>query len=151
MIYDSHIADLLGHDGHYIYVDVGGGSTEIVVYARGSKVEARSFRLGTVRIFSGAEAPAEWLHFEEWLREVARTWHPSGIIGSGGNINKLFRIALSPAKTDLARRPFSPQGVRESSSPFPRNNRLSPSFSKNCNITSPFRREAALNFIEERR
>ena len=55
----------------YLYVDVGGGSIEIVVYARGSKVEARSFRLGTVRIFSGAEAPAEWLHFEEWLREVA--------------------------------------------------------------------------------
>lgn len=76
----------------YLYVDVGGGSIEIVVYARGSKVEARSFRLGTVRIFSGAEAPAEWSHFEEWLREVARTWHPSGIIGSGGNINKTHKL-----------------------------------------------------------
>lgn len=76
----------------YLYVDVGGGSTEIVVYAEGRKVEARSFRLGTVRIFSGAESPEEWTRFEEWLREVAARWHPSGIIGSGGNINKLHKM-----------------------------------------------------------
>ena len=45
-----------------------------------------------MRIFSGAESPAEWQRFEEWLREVARKWHPSGIIGSGGNINKVHKL-----------------------------------------------------------
>ena len=76
----------------YLYVDVGGGSTEVVVYARGGKVEARSFRLGTVRIFSGAEEPEEWVRFEAWLRDIAARWHPSSIIGSGGNINKLHKM-----------------------------------------------------------
>lgn len=86
------LKETLDPDRTYLYVDVGGGSTEIAVYACGSKVEARSFRLGTVRIFSGAESPAEWQRFEEWLREVARKWHPSGIIGSGGNINKVHKL-----------------------------------------------------------
>lgn len=85
----------------YLYVDVGGGSTEIVVYACGRKVEARSFRLGTVRIFSGAEAPAEWQRFEEWLREVAQKWHPSGIIGSGGNINKTHKLLEKKSRESI--------------------------------------------------
>lgn len=54
----------------YLYVDVGGGSTEIVVYARRRKVDACSFRLGTVRIFSRAEEPAEWERFGRWLEQI---------------------------------------------------------------------------------
>lgn len=54
----------------YLYVDVGGGSTEIVVYARRRKVDACSFRLGTVRIFSRAEDPAEWERFGRWLEQI---------------------------------------------------------------------------------
>lgn len=76
----------------YLYVDVGGGSTEIVVYARRRKVDACSFRLGTVRIFSRAEEPAEWERFGRWLEQIDEKWHPSGIIGSGGNINKVHKM-----------------------------------------------------------
>lgn len=76
----------------YLYVDVGGGSTEIVVYAAGGKAAAESFRLGTVRILSGATDPAEWERFGAWLTRVTEAHHPSAIIGSGGNINKVHKM-----------------------------------------------------------
>ena len=76
----------------YLYVDVGGGSTEIVVYALGRKQAAESFRLGTVRILSGATDPAEWKRFEEWLVRMAEAYRPTVIIGSGGNINKVHKL-----------------------------------------------------------
>lgn len=86
------LKELLDHTKTYLYVDVGGGSTEIVVYASGEKTAAESFRLGTVRILSGATQPAEWHHFEEWLARQVETHHPSAVIGSGGNINKVHKM-----------------------------------------------------------
>ena len=86
------LKELLDHTKTYLYVDVGGGSTEIVVYASGEKTAAESFRLGTVRILSGATQPAEWHRFEEWLARQVETHHPSAVIGSGGNINKVHKI-----------------------------------------------------------
>ena len=86
------LKELLDHTKTYLYVDVGGGSTEIVVYASGEKTTAESFRLGTVRILSGATQPAEWHRFEEWLARQVETHHPSAVIGSGGNINKVHKM-----------------------------------------------------------
>lgn len=86
------LKELLDHTKTYLYVDVGGGSTEIVVYASGEKTAAESFRLGTVRILSGATQPAEWHRFEEWLARQVETHHPSAVIGSGGNINKVHKM-----------------------------------------------------------
>ncbi len=76
----------------YLYVDVGGGSTEVVVYANGVKADERSFRLGTVRIISGAADPEEWNRFDKWLSQVTKQWKPQAIIGSGGNINKIHKM-----------------------------------------------------------
>lgn len=86
------LKELLDHTKTYLYVDVGGGSTEIVVYASGEKTAAESFRLGTVRILSDATQPAEWHRFEEWLARQVETHHPSAVIGSGGNINKVHKM-----------------------------------------------------------
>lgn len=71
---------------------MGGGSTEVVVYADNREVEARSFRLGTVRYISGAVSAGEEKLFSEWLKEKSSQYKPSGIIGSGGNINKAHRL-----------------------------------------------------------
>ena len=76
----------------YFYIDVGGGSTEVVVFADNREVEARSFRLGTVRYISGAVSAGEEKLFSEWLKEKSSQYKPSGIIGSGGNINKAHRL-----------------------------------------------------------
>lgn len=86
------LKDILDKKKNYLYVDVGGGSTEVVVYARGQKAEEQSFRLGTVRIISGAADPSEWTRFEMWLARIGAKWKPSAIIGSGGNINKVHKM-----------------------------------------------------------
>lgn len=86
------LKELLDRTKTYLYVDVGGGSTEIVVYASGEKAAAESFRLGTVRILSGATQPAEWERFGQWLARMTETYHPTAVIGSGGNINKVHKM-----------------------------------------------------------
>ncbi len=101
-IYDAGgLNEMLDRTKNYLYVDVGGGSTEVVVYAGGRKVEARSFRLGTVRMLSNAVDPEERIRFEEWLAGAAAAWHPSGIIGSGGNINKTHKMLEKKAREGI--------------------------------------------------
>lgn len=86
------LISVIDRDKNYLYVDVGGGSTEVIVYAGGQRREAQSFALGTVRIITGAVKPQECRRFEEWLDKTARKWHPAGIIASGGNINKAHKL-----------------------------------------------------------
>lgn len=86
------LSDMLDQSRNYLYVDVGGGSTEVVVYASGHKADACSFRLGTVRMLSHAVDREEIRRFEEWLSAITDKWHPVGIIGSGGNINKTHKM-----------------------------------------------------------
>lgn len=101
-IYDAGgLNEVLDRSKNYLYVDVGGGSTEVVIYAGGRKTEARSFRLGTVRMLSNAVDPGEIDRFEQWLAETAETWHPSGIIGSGGNINKTHKMLEKKARESI--------------------------------------------------
>lgn len=83
---------VLDKEKSYFYIDVGGGSTEVVVYAENREVEARSFRLGTVRYISGAVSSSEEEEFTAWLAEKAERYQPAALIGSGGNINKAHRL-----------------------------------------------------------
>ncbi len=92
------LKDYMDKTSGYLYVDVGGGSTEIVVFAGGKKAARRSFRLGTVRILSGTAEPKEWKVLSSWLGECVRKWHPAGIIGSGGNINKIHKMLEKKSK-----------------------------------------------------
>jgi len=77
---------------NYLFMDVGGGSTEVIIHSRHTNVEAHSFQIGTVRMLSGAVNPAEQIHFTQWLEEACRTYAPLSIIGSGGNINKAYKL-----------------------------------------------------------
>lgn len=95
------LKELLDRSKTYLYVDVGGGSTEIVVYASGEKAAAESFRLGTVRILSHATDPAEWSRFEEWLAQVAALHNPTAVIGSGGNINKVHKLLEKKSRESI--------------------------------------------------
>ena len=92
MVYDSHIADLLERKGDYIYVDVGGGSTEISVIAAGELVRSASYDIGTVRSLTGtiADTDRKMLHTD--LDLLASQYSDLKIIGTGGNINKLYRL-----------------------------------------------------------
>lgn len=86
------LKEVLDPKKNYVYVDVGGGSTEVVVYAHGAKTLERSFRLGTVRMLAGAVSEDEWNEFSSWLKAVRNEWKPEAIIGSGGNINKAHKM-----------------------------------------------------------
>ena len=77
----------------YLYVDVGGGSTEFTFYSKGEMVASRSFKLGTVRILEGLVGHSIWEDVEQWIKSVTKGNTKVDLIGSGGNINKIFKMS----------------------------------------------------------
>lgn len=93
IIYEAGELDgLMDKKKNYLYVDVGGGSTEIVVYSNQQKVTSNSFQLGTVRMLVGAVKDEEEKRFKMWLKDIAKDNAPLSIIASGGNINKIHKV-----------------------------------------------------------
>ena len=106
MIYNNHIECMEDRLGNYMYVDVGGGSTEIDLLTNGGLVWSVSYNVGTVRMLSNAVKEGTWQQMEEELMKVTEGVAAINIIGSGGNINKLFRLADKKDKK-LQRLPVS--------------------------------------------
>ena len=106
MIYNNHIECMEDRPGNYMYVDVGGGSTEINLLTNGELVWSVSYNIGTVRMLSNAVKEGTWQQMEEELMKVTEGVAAINIIGSGGNINKLFRLADKKDKK-LQRLPVS--------------------------------------------
>ena len=106
MIYNNHIECMEDRLGIYMYVDVGGGSTEINLLTNGELVWSVSYNIGTVRMLSNAVKEGTWQQMEEELMKVTEGVAAINIIGSGGNINKLFRLADKKDKK-LQRLPVS--------------------------------------------
>lgn len=101
MVYNNHIEYMKDRNGNYMYVDVGGGSTEINMLAQGELVCSRSYNIGTVRILSNAVKKSEWERLKQDMAELAKSYPNINIIGSGGNINKLYRLADKKDKDQL--------------------------------------------------
>lgn len=93
IIYDSHIADILEPKKNYLYVDVGGGSTEMTLLVNGKLEKSRSFNIGTLRLLNKSVDKKEWDQMQSWLEKVADKYGKIDIIGSGGNINKIYKLA----------------------------------------------------------
>lgn len=93
IVYDNHIEQLFTTGENYLYVDVGGGSTEINLICNGELKNSHSYNVGTVRMLSGMVKEEEKQALRKDLQELAQKYAPISIIGSGGNINKLFRLA----------------------------------------------------------
>lgn len=106
MIYNNHIECMEDRLGNYMYVDVGGGSTEINLLTNGELVWSVSYNIGTVRMLSNAVKEGTWQQMEEELMKVTEGVAAINIIGSGGNINKLFCLADKKDKK-LQRLPVS--------------------------------------------
>ena len=97
LIYDNHIEEMLDRRYDYLYVDVGGGSTEISLISGGVLQSSRSYDIGTVRLLEGRVKEESVASLRNDMRELG-AGHPGlRIIGSGGNINKLYRLAVSSA------------------------------------------------------
>jgi len=77
----------------YLYVDVGGGSTEFSIIHNGEKIQSRSFKIGTVRLLNDIVKKETWTELEQWITENTKHYYKIALIGSGGNINKIFKIS----------------------------------------------------------
>lgn len=93
MIYSSHIEQTLDQKKNYVYVDVGGGSTEISFFVKNKVVASQSFNIGTIRMLDNKDTDAEWDRMKEFLKEKTKNIKPLLAIGTGGNINKLHRLS----------------------------------------------------------
>jgi len=88
-IMTNSIDELLEENRAYIYTDVGGGSTEMVIFYQNREIATEGFRLGTIRSLSKEEERAEWERMKTWLAEYSSGFARISLIGSGGNINKI--------------------------------------------------------------
>lgn len=77
----------------YLYVDVGGGSTEFTVIDQGNQVASKSFKIGTVRLLNDMVKQESWIELEQWIKEKTSHYEKINVLGSGGNINKIFKLS----------------------------------------------------------
>jgi len=77
----------------YLYVDVGGGSTEFSIIHNGEKSVSKSFKIGTVRLLNNNVKETTWDNLQQWIETHTKTYDKIELIGSGGNINKIFKIS----------------------------------------------------------
>lgn len=101
LVYNNHIECMEDRSGNYIYVDVGGGSTEVNLLTNGELVFSKSYNIGTVRILSRADKPETWQQLRNDMVYISGKYPDINIIGSGGNINKLYRLASTKDKQKL--------------------------------------------------
>ncbi len=95
IIFDNKIADTLDPEKNYLYVDVGGGSTEITLFSKGECKYSSSFDVGTLRIRDNKVPIGEFMRLKESMIDICSSLDNIEIIGSGGNINRLVKIASS--------------------------------------------------------
>ena len=91
IIASTDLKSLIQNDKVFLYVDVGGGSTELTVFANGYKVSSHSFKIGTVRLINDMVDDTMWLRMENWIKEQCNPFKTVSVIGSGGNINSIFK------------------------------------------------------------
>ncbi|MBM3443178.1 MAG: exopolyphosphatase [Bacteroidetes bacterium] len=93
LIYENHIAEHMDRDDSYLYIDVGGGSTEVTLFGEGRMISKQSFDIGTIRVLKGKLEERHWDGLKEYLREATKRLRHVTAIGSGGNINKVFSLS----------------------------------------------------------
>ncbi len=89
----NHIEETLDENRGYLYIDVGGGSTELSIFVNKKQIASKSFNIGTIRILDNQDKPETWEEMKEWVKVHTKNYKNLAAIGTGGNINKLFRMA----------------------------------------------------------
>lgn len=89
----TDLHELVQNDHNYLYVDVGGGSTEYTLYSNGKTIASRSFKVGTVRLLNDLVEHRTWEEMESWVKETTSPYKEIDLIGSGGNINNIFKTS----------------------------------------------------------
>ena len=95
IISSTDLHELISGEKSYLYVDVGGGSTEFTIFSKGKIVKSKSFKIGTVRVLNNTKEQNKeaFKKVESWVKENTSNYRKIALIGSGGNINKLFKMS----------------------------------------------------------
>ncbi|MBC7888366.1 MAG: exopolyphosphatase [Ferruginibacter sp.] len=93
LIYENHVAENMDNDHSYLYIDVGGGSTELSFFSNGILIYKKSFNIGTIRLLKNMVKEQDWDDMKDILRNVIKGQKEVVAIGSGGNINKVFSMS----------------------------------------------------------
>lgn len=95
IISSTDLNELIEGDNSYLYVDVGGGSTEFTLFSKGEIISSKSFRMGTVRLLSNKKSVNKeiFANVEKWIKKNTKDLKRVSLIGSGGNINKIFKMS----------------------------------------------------------
>jgi exopolyphosphatase/guanosine-5'-triphosphate,3'-diphosphate pyrophosphatase len=92
-IFENHIETYLDREHSYLYIDVGGGSTELTLFNNNQPVFEESFNIGTIRYLKHKVDSHEWLRFKQFIKAETKEYKNLMGIGSGGNINKIFSLS----------------------------------------------------------
>lgn len=93
MLYETHLAEMLDTKNNYLYIDVGGGSTELTFYGKGKLLASQSFDIGTIRLLKHKISEEQWELMQSFIKETVKIGQQHAAIGSGGNINKIFSLS----------------------------------------------------------
>ena len=93
LIYENHVAENMSKDHSYLYIDVGGGSTELSFFSNGILKYKRSFNIGTIRLLKNMVTDKEWDEMKDMVKALIKSPQKVVAIGSGGNINKVFSMS----------------------------------------------------------
>ncbi|MCF8714641.1 rod shape-determining protein [Joostella atrarenae] len=102
IIASTDLHSLIDKDKTYLYIDVGGGSTEFTIFSDGKIVASKSYKIGTVRLLNEMISAETWKDIEKWIKHNSKKYKGIEIIGSGGNINKLFKMSGRKAGEPLS-------------------------------------------------
>jgi exopolyphosphatase/guanosine-5'-triphosphate,3'-diphosphate pyrophosphatase len=93
LIYENHVAETMDTDHSYLYIDVGGGSTELTFFAEGKLIFKQSFNIGTIRLLKDMVTDSKWTEIKDFIKNKTKGYKKIVAIGTGGNINKVFSLS----------------------------------------------------------
>jgi exopolyphosphatase/guanosine-5'-triphosphate,3'-diphosphate pyrophosphatase len=102
IIASTDLKSYLVHDKTFLYVDVGGGSTELTIFSEGKTVISKSFKNGTVRMINDFVADSMWKVMKKWIKENTKDYNHITLLGTGGNINSTYKFSGTKLGTPLS-------------------------------------------------
>lgn len=102
LVFENHIAENMDQKTSYLYIDVGGGSTEITFFEDGKMVFEKSFNIGTIRLLNGLVTKEMWKEMKDEIEKNIKSKKTINAIGSGGNINKIFSMSKTKEGKPMA-------------------------------------------------
>jgi exopolyphosphatase / guanosine-5'-triphosphate,3'-diphosphate pyrophosphatase len=107
IISKSNVSTIISPDAIFLSIDVGGGSTEFSVLKKGKTISSKSFKLGTIRLLNNTISGQVWEEVKKWILENIKNYNKITLLGSGGNINKIFSLSNTKEGKPLSRIKFN--------------------------------------------